>query len=457
LLGGLVTDYPVATAPTSDTSATYQSCTAGEATTTQAANGIQPTPCMYVVTLSGSPTVTNSMPFVDYLNGALYVGDNSGKLHKFTGLAFGEPGTATGEASSTAAIQEVTPITLSSVALSAPVYDNVSGCIFVGDAAGYLYQVDAGNTGATKCNSGKFQLNATSAKLASGTTNGILDAPILNSSNQAVYVFVSSSASLSSFTSIASGSNAIDEFVPGFSASSQPTSAVAVGTGGATMDLLHGDFDNVYYSSANGTGNMYIVGDTAALGNGSLFQVPITSNVLGTPKNLVVLNSGSGKKPYASPVTEFCNNAGNACTATSAVTTSGVDIVYFSVYKGNDSLLSTLGVVLTNTNCSLALAAGGCVFGIDVGNPAAPFAFADYGIPGAGLAANPCWATSGMVFDNASTSLLDLNLIGNGSQLYYVGSNGNSDSLPSTYNPCAATTTGNVVGATQLGQGNLVL
>jgi len=457
LVGGLLTDYPVATAPTSETTSTaYQSCTAGEATTAQASADTQPAPCMYVLTLSGNATVTNSMPFVDYLNGALYVGDDSGKLHKFTGLAFGEPGTATGEASSTATIQEVTPISVSSYPLSAPVYDNVSGCIFVGDSAGYLHQVDAGNTGATNCKSGTFQVNATSAKLANGTANGILDAPIVDSSNEAVYAFVSSSAALSS-PSIASGSNAIDEFRPGFSAGATPLTGVAVGIGGTKMDLLDGDFDNVYYTSSNGTGNMYVVGNTEYAGNGSLYQIPLTANSLGTPKNLGILDASSGANPYASPVMEFCNNAGAACTATNTATTSGVDIVYFSVYKGRDNILGTIGQVLANTNCSLTLAPGGCVFGINVGIPTAPYVYADYGIPGAGFSANPCWATSGMVVDNASSSILNLDLIGAGSQLYYIGSNGNSDSLSSTYNPCSATTTGNVVGASQLGQGNLVL
>ena len=466
LLGGLVTDYPVTTAPTSDTSAAYQSCVAGEASASQAAAGTQPTPCMYVVSLSGSAKVTNSAPFVDYQNGVLYVGDDSGKLHKFTGLAFGEPGTGPGQAGSTAAITEVTPVTLSSTgsALGAPAYDAVSGCVFVGDAAGYLYQVDGGNAGTTKCKSGTFKLNATSAKLASGTANGILDAPMINSSTQAVYVFVSSSASLSSFPSIASGSNAVDEFIPGFASGAQPTTAVAVGTGGSKMDMLDGSFDNVYYSSSNGTGYMYAVGNTEVGGQGTLYQIPITANALGAPTFHVTLNNGNNNTnyAYASPVLEFCNNAGNPCAVTGNETTSGVDLIYFSVYKGTDSLFSLLN--LGNVNCSLTLAPGGCLFGVDVHNPASIGLYADYGLPGDGVsgdlgfAGNPCWVTTGMVVDNASTSLLDLNLIGIGSQMYFASMNGNSVPLSSTYNPCQTPgKTGNVVGATQLGQGNLVL
>jgi len=35
---------------------------------------------------AGSGTDTNSSPFYDYTNDAMYVGDDSGKLCKFTGV-----------------------------------------------------------------------------------------------------------------------------------------------------------------------------------------------------------------------------------------------------------------------------------------------------------------------------------------------------------------------------------
>jgi hypothetical protein len=462
-IGGLTSNYPIATAPLAASCASaggvYQKAVAGEGT------GSPATPYVCVMTLkhAGVPstTVTHSNPFPDYQNGAMYVGDDQGYLHMFTGLSFGEPGTASGQAGSTAAIAEANPLTLSSYPLGAPAYDNVSGCVFVGDSAGVLYEVNPGFGGGTICNGSTpgLTLYGKTVPLASSTTNGILDAPMVDSNSQAVYVFVSSSSTAGGLTS---GSNAVYQFVPGFTGSNAtPTSAQAVGTGGSTLEFLDGDFDNVYYSSSDATGHMYVVGNTHTLGNGSLFQIPVTKNKLGTPKNLGTLNTSSGYYAYASPILEFCNNGGAACAVSGGQTTAGLDIVYFSVYKGYGGILGGLSQALTNTNCSVGsvvLSPGGCIYGVNVSNPAAPTLYADYYTSWAGSATNPCWVTGGLVVDNADTSLLDLNALGAGSQMYFVGFNGNSDSLLTNYDPCGTTkTTGNTIDAQQIGQGNLVL
>jgi hypothetical protein len=72
LLGGLLSNYPVATAPSSVSCATaggaYQLAKAVEG------SGTAGTPFMCKLTLKGTaPTVTHSNPFPDYLNGAIYV------------------------------------------------------------------------------------------------------------------------------------------------------------------------------------------------------------------------------------------------------------------------------------------------------------------------------------------------------------------------------------------------
>jgi hypothetical protein len=404
-------------------------------------------------------TVSHSSPFPDYLNGAIYVGDDLGYLHMFTGTSFGEPGTKVGEAGSTVAIAENAPLNLGKgFPLGAPAYDTVSGCVFVGDSAGYLYKIDPGYAGGTVCNSGTFKLVATTAKLASGSANGILDSPIVDSNNQFVYVSVSSSSTAGG---LSTGSNAIYEFQTTFAGSAAPQGSEAVGTGGSTLEFLDGDFDNVYYSSTNGTGNMYVVGNTHTTGGGTLYQIPVSANTMGTPVAMGTINSGSSHYAYASPIMEFCNNGGAACTATSTATTSGVDTIYFSTYEGAMSVLGHVVNLLTNTNCSvggIVLVPGGCIYGVNVSTPSAPSVYAAYYTSWAASATNPCWVTGGFVVDNAQTSLLDLNTIGAGSQMYFVGMNGNSSSLLSSYDPCGATkTTGNVIDAQQIGQGDLVL
>ena len=107
------------------------------------------------VTLNGSPTVTNSAVFVDYISDTGYVGDDSGKLHKFTPFFNGS-------------LTEVTtggwPVTVSSAAtkiLTGPVFDSVSNNIFVGDnegTAGKLFyvRIAAGSLGT--CSAGQSAL-----------------------------------------------------------------------------------------------------------------------------------------------------------------------------------------------------------------------------------------------------------------------------------------------------------
>ena len=74
--------------------------------------------CIASIAFNGAAQDTNSAPFYDYNTDILYVGDNNGKLHKFTGVF---NGTAT----------EFTtgwPITVNLGAiLTGPVYDGVSG------------------------------------------------------------------------------------------------------------------------------------------------------------------------------------------------------------------------------------------------------------------------------------------------------------------------------------------
>ena len=66
------------TTPTLVSNASYRSCTA---------------PCMTNILLSGNTFVSNSSPFYDFASGSdtLYVGDDLGVLHKFTGVFNGTP------------------------------------------------------------------------------------------------------------------------------------------------------------------------------------------------------------------------------------------------------------------------------------------------------------------------------------------------------------------------------
>ncbi len=159
--------------PTSEAAGSYNGCTA---------------PCMTTLTFSGSPrpSDTYSSPFVDYGTSTAYVGDDAGSLHKFTNIfASGTPAEA----------KSPWPVAVNSNAsLASPVYDTVSGDIFVGD---YLF------SSSSRCEPSATNLNSSCGYLysinsSSGTVTrsaqldynfGIMDGPVIDSSAREVYVF----------------------------------------------------------------------------------------------------------------------------------------------------------------------------------------------------------------------------------------------------------------------------
>ena len=93
---------------TSTTASGYQNCTG---------------PCMYATAFNDSHEDTLSAPFYDYHGDALYVGDDSGSLHQFTGVFNGVPAESGGS----------WPVSLGSSKLAPPVYDGAwnGGVVFV--------------------------------------------------------------------------------------------------------------------------------------------------------------------------------------------------------------------------------------------------------------------------------------------------------------------------------------
>ncbi len=83
-------------------------------------------PCMTSVSFAGGANDSGSSPFFDYTPGSdvLYIGDDAGKLHKFTGVFAGAIPAEMGGA---------WPVTVSTQPLGGPVLDTTSGNIFVGD------------------------------------------------------------------------------------------------------------------------------------------------------------------------------------------------------------------------------------------------------------------------------------------------------------------------------------
>ncbi len=419
---------------TQSSGSAYQSCAA---------------PCMYTVTFHGSTGDTFSSPFYDYHDDLLYVGDDSGNLHQFTGVFNGAPAENT---------TSPWPVSLGSSKLASPVYDPTwnGGQIFVGDLGGVIHCVTA-STGAI-------------FGTASPGAGEIADAPLVDGSANYLLVFVDNYVSAGVHYDAVFGYG--EQFFP------TTPGIVDLGTGGSGYYLYAGTFDNVYYQSSNHTGNIYVVGNTGVTTGATLYQVGFSGTLTGAFSSAAAALTPSGAYPWPSPVTEFCNPGTNGncaiqsvsgCTVNSgsptitcttadftsvdvgatitgtdipagatistvnsttsitisangiahtttgtATITAGVDYVFFSVNRGQvGSCTDTAG--------------NGCILSYNVTTPTA------VAISGSGLgvktpsAGNGCWATGGIVIDNS----VQTGILAGASEIYGVELNGSAAGTPS--------------------------
>ncbi len=223
--------------------------------------------CIATVSFSGTSQDSSSAPYVDYANDVIYVGDNIGSLHKFTGVFNGTP----------AEVTTGWPIVVDSTkALTSPVFDSASGNIFVGDSAGRLsYVRDTSSTVGTCASGSPPCLGATTQQV--GTAGAIVDGPLIDSTSGFVFA-VNGSETLNHGTIL--------------QANTSLTSPVAfsIGGTGAGSALYNGAFDQTYLNSTPGnvSGFMYVCGkDPASTNKPAVYQLSFTSsgvlNSVGTP------------------------------------------------------------------------------------------------------------------------------------------------------------------------------
>lgn len=314
-------------------------------------------PCMISLTFNGSPNDTTSAPFYDYGGSdTLYVGDSAGNLHAFHPVFNG--GTPA----------EVTtggfPVTVSQnrQPLADPVYDagfGTGGTIFVGDG----HVPGASTDGEVHAVTAATAAVVNSASVCHGS--GFLDGPILDP--VAGRIYFTCGHDVGGGACPTSGTKAcIRQFaeatINGSSGTPEPL--------GTNLDVVvpPGAFDNLYLGSSGSTptGNLYICGDPG--GVPTLFRVPVTSNVIGTP--VAVANLSSSTAATCSPVTEFYN------------TSTSTDWIFMGV--------SAAG---SQNGCSGTTGANGCVYSFN-----ATAALNAGATATAGLAATG--GSSGLIVDN---------------------------------------------------------
>lgn len=214
-------------------------------------------PCMISIPFHNGASDTMSSPYYVYGQEVLYVGDDSGVLHKFSNVF--NPGITPAEVTSS------WPITVhSGVELTGPVFESTSGNIFVADAGGtvsYVRETTSSSTIGGACAGVGSAPCLGKTQVALGGT--IVDPPIVDGTNETLFVF--------------DGGGSTDILWQGDTALNQLASVTLTGSAGNT-EMRAGDFDNNYFIGAKGSGagKLYFCGVTSAANDLGLFRVSFT-------------------------------------------------------------------------------------------------------------------------------------------------------------------------------------
>jgi hypothetical protein len=292
--------------------------------------------CMTTLVLSTTHSDSRSSPFVDYAHDTAYVSDDSGRLHKITSVFNGTP-------------VEVTvngwPVQLASAPdiVNSPVYDSVSGRIFVTDDSGNnaLYVVD-GSSG-------------TILKTISLSAIVVSDL-IVDSTNQTVFVFLADSS--------------LNLAVEQLDTSGALLRRLVVAPLGGDLNVFTGALDQNYFISPS-SGSLYFAG--AANFHASLYSVGFTGTIMNSVFSGPLVLSTSPTTSVPSSLTEFFD--------------PGLSGSPDRLFVGIDA------------NCMNG-SADGCIESLDISNgfPSAIVSSRALGTNGASL------SVSGIIIDNVSSS-----------------------------------------------------
>ena len=256
----------------------------GVSPTNSAAPGVGNSASMTSLTYA-SIIDTRSSPWVDYIADEAYVGADDGKLYKITGVFSGTPTLA----------GSPWPVTVNANRrLTAPVLDQVTRNIFVGDVEGFLWSVNVDNPALT-------------ASLAVGLSGkfhtAILDGPLVDSDNGTVFA-VSSNDGTSAVV-VQADTSSLAELQRGRIGEGSTT--------GTSVTIYDGAFNNNYFN-APGTGGLFLCGTGASDVTPWRYFFGFSGRILNASasSSAQLLTSTNAR---CSPITEFFNqNIGAAGT-----------------------------------------------------------------------------------------------------------------------------------------------
>jgi hypothetical protein len=362
--------------PTNTTLTSWSACSAGQS-------------CLITVPFSNGKNDTTSSVYYDYGSDNAYVGDANGVLHKFTGVFFGTPAEDT---TNDGGGGPNWPISVNSGhALSSPVFDSVSGNVYVGDNTGRLSFVRTTSSSVGTCSSMPC-LEPT--HLAVGTGGSIVAGPIVDSMTQEVFA-INGTESTNDGTILQAPT----------SLASSVTENIGANSGTTGVPMYEGAFDHNYLTSSapNISGFLYVCGKQSetvtpgATDRPALYQIGFTGTGVmnSVSASFEVGNPSNGA---CSPMTEFYNTSGTP-----------TDWLFFSVGSNVAS-----AVIPSGSSCT---AGGGCIMSINLSTLTAWPPSSGQVSFGTIVPTNASAGTSGFAIDNVGTGSQE-------SSLYYTfGSN----------------------------------
>jgi hypothetical protein len=316
--------------------------------------------CMISVTFANTNADASSSPFYDYTHDALYVGDDAGVLHKFVNV-FGINGATPSEVTTSP-----WPFTIDATfGLNSPILDGGSGNIFVDDLNGTLSYVRETFSTVGTCKTGSPPCLGSTTVIPT-QIHSLIDAPIVDSSTQKVFVFYANYDGTN--MAVVQSDTTLSTKI-----------AATIGTKGNQRHVHAGAFDNTYLAGTGNTGRLYICGGSATTGIPTLMRIGFNNTATTFPNATGTMNTAVDAATLqvvstlmvtdCGPLTEFFNT--NAAAASQ-------DQLFFSVAADG-----------SGAACSATV---GCVMAVNITN-----------IPGTltiGSSIAEINGTSGIVVDN---------------------------------------------------------
>jgi len=288
----------------------------GTSPTVSAAPGVGNTATMTSLPYAPANTNTRSSPWIDYSQDVAYIGADNGRLYKITGVFKSTPALAGAP----------WPVLINNNrVLTGPVLDQITRNIFIGDARGILWSVNA-NTPAT--------IRSLNVGLPGATNAAILDAPIVDVDNGTIFA-----------TSSNDGTSAVVVQADASTLAQLRRARIGLGaSGGAPANLYNGAFNDNYFNSPS-SGFLFLCGTGVADTTPWRYFFSFSGRVMSaTPSSSAqILNAIDSR---CSPITEFFNpNIG----------ASGTDFFFWGM---TSNCVGNSGCVMSRTNSDVILTVG---------------------------------------------------------------------------------------------------